>query len=184
MAANEYHFITHWKMDATSQEVYDILSDTESLKRWWPAVYLDVKQTEPGNINSIGKKVKLYTKGWLPYTLQWDFEVTENTKPVTFTIKATGDFAGRGIWHLQQSDDVCFISFDWKLSADKPLLKYFSFLLKPLFSFNHRWAMKKGEESLRLELLRRRANSKTQWESIPLPPSPTFPHNFLNNKKF
>jgi Polyketide cyclase / dehydrase and lipid transport len=184
MSSNEYHFITHWKMKATRQEVYDILSDTESLKKWWPSVYLDVKQTAPGNENSIGKKVKLYTKGWLPYTLLWDFEVTENIKPVTFTIKAMGDFEGRGIWHLQQSDDDCYVSFDWKLAATKPLLKYLSFLMKPIFSANHKWAMKKGKESLRLEILRRRVNSKMEWEKIPAPPSPTFPHNIINNRKF
>lgn len=184
MPANEYHFITHWKMQATSQEVYDILSDTESLKKWWPSVYLDVKQTAAGDEKSIGKKAKLFTKGWLPYTLLWDFEVTENIKPVSFTIKATGDFVGRGIWHLQQSNGCCYVSFDWKLTADKPLLKKLSFLLKPVFSFNHKWAMKKGEESLRLEILRRRVVSKNDWEKIPAPPAPTFPHNITNNKKF
>jgi len=43
----------------------------------------------------------------------------------------------------------------WKIRADKPLLRDFSFLMKPLFSANHHWAMRKGEESLRLELARR-----------------------------
>ena len=32
-----------------------------------------------------------------------------------------------------------------------------SFALKPIFRFNHNWGMEKGEESLKLELARRRA---------------------------
>ena len=184
MPANEYHFITRWKLKGTCLEVYDILSDAEGLARWWPSVYLDVKQIAKGDSNDIGKKVKLYTKGWLPYTLKWDFEVTENNKPSMFTIKATGDFVGRGIWLLQQDGDNCIVQFDWKLNAEKPFLKTFSFIMKPLFSANHRWAMGKGEQSLKLELLRKSALSEEELRKIPPAPKPTFPHNLLKNKIF
>jgi Polyketide cyclase / dehydrase and lipid transport len=182
MASNEYHFITNWKVKGTCREVYNILSDSEALAKWWPAVYLDVKEIEKGDENSIGKKVKLYTKGWLPYTIQWDFEVVENIEPRTFTIRAYGDFVGRGIWLLEKNGDGCNVSFDWKLEAEKPLLKKFSFIMKPIFSANHKWAMKKGEKSLELELLRQRPGSIQVSGAIPAPPQPTFPHNFTHNK--
>ncbi len=61
------------------------------------------------------------------------------------------------------------ITYDWKIRADKPLLRRLSFLLKPVFAANHRWAMAKGEESLRLELRRRRGS-----DSVPPPPPATF----------
>jgi Polyketide cyclase / dehydrase and lipid transport len=182
MSSNLYHFVTHWKLKASCTEVYEILSDAEGLARWWPSVYLDVKELEPGN-GITGKRVALYTKGWLPYTLQWSFIVTENTRPHGFTIAAQGDFEGRGIWIFEQEGEDCHITFDWKLTAEKPLLKYLSFIMKPLFSANHKWAMKKGEESLQLELLRRRATSATALSAIAAPPAPTFPHNLTNNKK-
>ena len=51
------------------------------------------------------------------------------------------------------------VTYDWRLRAEKPLLRSLSFLLKPLFEANHRWAMAQGEESLRLELARRRATT-------------------------
>ena len=47
------------------------------------------------------------------------------------------------------------ITYDWRIRAEKPLLRYLSFLLKPVFSANHRWAMARGEESLKAELARR-----------------------------
>lgn len=53
---------------------------------------------------------------------------------------------------------------------DKPLLRTLSFAFKPVFRANHRWAMQRGEESLRLELARRRACSPDQLAGIPTPP--------------
>ena len=47
------------------------------------------------------------------------------------------------------------IIYDWRITAEKPLLRLFSPILKPIFGANHRWAMARGEESLRIELARR-----------------------------
>ncbi len=172
MASNEYHFITHWRVQGTVREVVGVLSDAADLVRWWPAVYLEVTVLEPGDERGLGKVVDLYTKGWLPYTLRWQFRVTEvNTSG--FTLVASGDFDGRGIWTLQQDGVWVAITYDWKIKAEKPLLRYFSFLIKPLFAANHLWAMARGEESLKLELTRRHAPSEQIRALIPAPPAPT-----------
>jgi hypothetical protein len=62
--------------------------------------------------------------------------------------------------------------YDWRIRAEKPLLKRLSFLLRPLFEANHRWAMARGEESLKLELARRRASSDDARARIAAPPGP------------
>jgi hypothetical protein len=48
------------------------------------------------------------------------------------------------------------VTYDWRVKAEKPLLRYISFLLKPVFAANHRWAMRQGEQSLQRELARLR----------------------------
>ncbi len=65
------------------------------------------------------------------------------------------------------------ITYDWKIRANKPLLRSLSVVLKPIFAANHRWAMARGEESLRLELARRHATTLEERARIPLPPPPT-----------
>jgi hypothetical protein len=155
MSANEYHFVTHWRVSGTVEEVADILADAPDLPRWWPAVYLDVQETKPGDEAGIGKEVSLYTKGWLPYTLCWQFRVTESNYPHSFVLEAWGDFVGRGEWMLRQNGRYVDVTYDWRVQAEKPLLRHLSFLLRPIFAANHRWAMARGEESLRLELARR-----------------------------
>jgi hypothetical protein len=169
MATNDYHFITDWRVQGTLQEVTDIIGNAEELTRWWPSVYLDVKVLEKGDEVGLGKVVDLYTKGWLPYTLRWQFRVTE-VREDGFTLVAQGDFEGRGIWTFKQNGSWVDITYDWKISAEKPLLRYFSFLIKPIFAANHRWAMAKGEESLALELARRHAKTDLARAQVPAPP--------------
>lgn len=184
MAANDYHFVTTWRIDGTPEEVSAILGDAASLTRWWPSVYLDVRVIDDGDDRGLGKVVDLYTKGWLPYTLRWRFRVTETNAPHGFRLDATGDFVGRGIWTLKEvtmpGDDrpTTLVTYDWLVLAEKGLLKHLSAVMKPVFSANHRWAMARGEESLRLELARRRAaGDPTLVAAIKPPPGPTFPHN-------
>lgn len=176
MPTNEYHFITHWRVVSTCEEVSDILGEGADLPRWWPSVYLDVREIERGDEHGVGRVLDLYTKGWLPYTLRWRARGTESRHPHGYTIEATGDFVGRGIWTFAQDGDLVDVTYDWKLRADKPLLRYGSFLFKPIFAANHRWAMARGEESLKLELARRHADSAEQRERISAPPGPTSFH--------
>lgn len=173
MASKDYHFITHWRVEGTLDEVGTILADAPDLVRWWPSVYLDVQELEPGDANGLGKMISLYTKGWLPYTLRWQFRVTDVTSS-GFALTASGDFVGRGVWTFRQDGSFVDITYDWRISAEKPLLRYFSFIMKPVFSANHHWAMRKGEESLKLELRRRRAYTAAERAAVPPPPPPTF----------
>jgi hypothetical protein len=99
--------------------------------------------------------------------LRWSFRALEN-KPDGFIIEAFGDFVGRGEWTLTQSADDVDITYDWRICAEKPLLKLFSPILKPIFAANHRWAMSRGEESLKIELARRHGERHGE------PPKATF----------
>ncbi|MBM4260623.1 MAG: polyketide cyclase [Deltaproteobacteria bacterium] len=152
MASNDYRFVTHWRIEAKIEEVYRIISNAADLPRWWPSVYLDVRELSPGNEKGVGKIVDLYTRGWLPYTLRWQFRVTEVNFPHGLALEAWGDFVGTGRWTFKQDGAWANIRYDWQIRADKPLLRYLSFILKPIFAANHRWAMAQGERSLRAEL--------------------------------
>ena len=177
MPDNDYHFITTWHVPGTVEEIARILGNAPDLVRWWPSVYLRVTELTPGGPSGVGREIDLYTKGWLPYTLRWRSRVTESRRPYGFSLRAEGDFDGRGVWTFEQHGSHVEIIYDWQLRADKPLLRALSFLLKPVFAANHRWAMARGEESLRLELARRRARTAEEAAGIPPPPGPTFPHH-------
>lgn len=187
MAGSDYHFVSHWRVEGDIDTVSAILRDAASLPRWWPSVYLDVKVLEPGDATGRGALVSLSTKGWLPYTLRWAFRIVESDPPHRWTLVAWGDLVGRGVWTLAQRGPFVDITYDWRIRADKPLLRYGSALLRPIFAANHRWAMARGEASLKLELTRRRlaeaaAVAQGPPGSVPPPPGPTFPHNLRRRR--
>ena len=76
MAAH-YEFRTVWRVTGTTDEVRDVLADGASLPRWWPAVYLAVDVLNEGDESGLGAEMAMFTKGWLPYTLQWTLRVTD-----------------------------------------------------------------------------------------------------------
>ena len=85
---NDYHFISRWRVEGTCGEVADILGDPLALPRWWPSVYLRVDELRPPDARGLGRRVRLGTKGWLPYTLEWEFEV-ESLKRVAPPFRRT-----------------------------------------------------------------------------------------------
>ncbi len=169
---NDYHFITHWRLHGSAEEIFDILSDPLEYPRWWPSVYLSCEETGAGDENGLGRTVRVHTRGWLPYTLWWESCAIRVERPHVLAIRAAGDFDGRGVWVLEEHGDVTDVTFDWRPRAEKPLLRDLSPVLKPVFAANHYWAMKQGRISVELELLRRRATTEGELAYIPEPPGP------------
>lgn len=160
-------------MAGTVEEVKAVLGDGPSLTRWWPSVYLSVTQVAQGDANGVGGAFDVHTKGWLPYTLRWTLRITEPMTDAGFALSASGDLAGTGRWTFRTDGPEVVITYDWRIHATKPLLRRLGWLLKPAFSANHHWAMRRGEESLRLELRRGRAGAGSS-DAVPAPPPATF----------
>jgi hypothetical protein len=154
--ASTYHFVSRWRVRASIAEVHDIISQPLEYPRWWPAVYLDARETTlPG---AACRRVEFHTRGMLPYTLIWQAAVAENT-PERIVIEASGDLEGRGVWSFAQDGEFVDITFEWDVDVNKPLVRYMTPLLRPVFETNHRWSMEQGEISLREELIRYRART-------------------------
>jgi hypothetical protein len=164
-----YHFVTRWRVEGTPEEVYRLLDEPTDLVRWWPSVYLDVRETQ----DEQGKVYELLTRGWLPYTLRWNFRRTEKVPFERMALKAWGDFVGEGRWTFRADGPFVDATYEWTINAEKPLLRSLSWLMRPIFAANHRWAMARGEQSLRLELLRQRATTDQERQRIPEPPGPS-----------
>ena len=173
MAANDYRFIDRWRVQGTLDEVWEIMTDGAGFKRWWPAIYLDARETAAGDDDGLGKTIAFHAQGGrLLYTLHWQARTVRLNRPYGFTIEASGDFQGTGTWTFAQDGDAAHMTFEWVIRAANPLLRYLSFAIKPILANNHRWAMRVGERSLRLELARRRARTAVEAARIPPAPAP------------
>ena len=146
---------TTWRVRGRIEDVAKVLSEPEEFPRWWGDVYLSVKTLKAGDANGIGQTVAVYSKGWLPYRLNWQGTLVENRMPTSWTVEATGDLVGRGIWTLTQRGDAAEVFYDWSVSSDRLLFRLLAPLFRQLMISNHRWAMAKGEAGLQAELARR-----------------------------
>jgi hypothetical protein len=157
MSASDYHFVTRWTLPASPTEIDAVLSDTSRVAAWWPELYRSIRIVAHGNERGVGKTVDVVTKGFLPYELHWTYRVTEAVPGKGFSIEASGDLEGSGRWTFEeQKSGTTLVTYDWRVRAEKPLLRYFSFFLRPLFSWNHNYVMQEGEVGIRTELQRRR----------------------------
>ena len=168
MSAHKYHFVKRWRFEGTPEDIFALISRPEEFPRWWGSVYLsaeeldkgddqgDDKDNDQGNVKSdgpgLGRRIRFRTKGLLPYKLHWESRAVEIDRPHRLIVEANGDLTGRGAWYLEQDQHFTDVMFEWQVSADKPLLRYLSWLLKPMFKANHLWAMEEGRRGLEREL--------------------------------
>ena len=169
VSAPSYRLRTVWRARGAIHEAMAVLDDVDALPRWWPSVYLSVRRLADG----VDRRIELHTTGWLPYSLSWVSTLTEPVTERGFAFTAEGDFNGTGRWFFRQDGPDVVLAFDWRIRVDKPVVRRFSWLFRPLFAANHRWAMARGLESLRLELATRRAGVQPDAGAAE-PPGPTF----------
>jgi hypothetical protein len=165
MNNNEYRFTTRWRVRGTTCErVSDVLGDMDRIPHWWSSVYRECNVVEPGGAHGLGRRVAVTTKGFLPYAIRWRFSVVEECYPHGSRIVADGDLEGEGRWTLTQDGDDVAITYDWRVRANKPLLRRFGRWLRPLFAANHNYTMRQGLRGLRAELAGRPATSVRHGE--------------------
>lgn len=172
MPANDYAFVSHWRVRGTVDEVSDIVGDATSLPRWWGSVYREVEQTDPGDDKGVGKTFTVRAVGWLPYSLRLRFRQTGERSANGFPVAVSGDLNGVGVWTFEQDGEDVAVTFEWTVRAEKALLRRFSAVMKPIFASNHYWTMRRGEESLRIELQRLHAHTPEERALVPAPPGP------------
>jgi hypothetical protein len=172
VSAPEFRYVDRWRVQGRIEEVATILRDATSYPRWWGAVYLDVRIVERGDENQIGEVGIVRAKGWLPYVIEFRARVTDAYYPHGFAVEAEGELSGRGRWTIEQDGPWVDVTYDWRVRGNKPIFRYLSFLLRPLFESNHNWTMRRGEEGLRLELARRRARTPEERERVLSPRAP------------
>jgi uncharacterized protein YndB with AHSA1/START domain len=143
--ASEYVFIDEWDVDAPQESVFQALADARTYPEWWRPVYIAVDTDGPPEV---GRTSQQRFKGRLPYRLKTRSEIVSMDAPRSFEVNVVGDLTGRGVWTLTPVERGVHIRFDWRVFADRPLLRYLTPILRPLFRWNHDWSIKRAIEGL------------------------------------
>jgi polyketide cyclase/dehydrase/lipid transport protein len=140
---NEYRFVDRWFVGAGLEAIYDLVGDTLGYPGWWGDVFVSV-EGDAGPPRP-GRQARIVSRGFLPYLLRWEAQIVEADAPRHFAFVMTGDFVGGGSWTFDAADGGTRAIFDFRPRVEKPGVKQLSPVLKPLFRWNHRWAMQRGE---------------------------------------
>jgi hypothetical protein len=96
----------------------------------------------------VGKVTLQHFKGRLPYHLHTRTRTVRLERPRLIEGETEGDLRGRGIWTLTPTAAGTHVRFDWRVHADRPLLRALTPVLRPALRWNHAWAIARAREGL------------------------------------
>jgi hypothetical protein len=164
-----------WRLDGEVSEAIAIFHDMATIVDWWPAAFMRIEIVDPGGPASLGKVVRLHTKGLLPHTFQFLARMGDVDRPDTVEIAVRGDFHGLALIAARKVDDRFELRFDWQIRLRHPLMSRIAPFVRPVLAWNHGWVMRHGRSGLQREIYRRRGMPALSL--APIRTSPTFPHN-------
>jgi quercetin dioxygenase-like cupin family protein/uncharacterized protein YndB with AHSA1/START domain len=145
-SAGEYAFVDEWDVAAPAEAVFDALADARTYPDWWKPVYETVEAEGPPALGQVSRQ---HFKGRLPYRLNTSSRVVRLEPPNVVAGDVEGDLRGSGTWTVTPTGEgATHVRFDWTVYADKPLLKVLTPVLRPLFRWNHNWAIARAKEGL------------------------------------
>jgi hypothetical protein len=144
-ASREYVFVDEWDVAASPEATFDAIADAGTYPDWWRPVYLDV-QAE--GLPAVGQVSRQHFKGRLPYELRTRSRIVELERPSVVAAEVEGDLRGYGKWTLTPTPSGTHVRFDWRVYADRPLLRLLTPVLRPAFRWNHNWAIARAIDGL------------------------------------
>jgi hypothetical protein len=141
-----YVFVDEWRVPAPPDWVYDLLSCPRDYPAWWGDVFLE-GEGDAGPA-APGKRARLVTRGRLPYRLRWELVCSAAVPPGTLVSRISGDFDGEGVWTITAAENGTRVVLEWRVEVRKKLVRRLTPLFRPIFAWNHRWAMARGQERI------------------------------------
>ena len=148
MPANHYRFQEEWFVPAEAAEVYAVLADPGLLCEWWQGVYLELTPLDGATGARVGNRYQVVARGFLPYRIRMILETAVLDRPRQVSVRMEGDLCGTWTATLHPVALGTRVEIVQECLAGKPLLRWFSPLLRPLFAWNHRWTTPRGEQGL------------------------------------
>jgi hypothetical protein len=147
----KYSFITKWQIKAPVKDVWDAIYNSLEWPQWWKGVIAS-HELEKGDNRGING-IREYTwKSALPYKLKFKSKLLEREDNKRLYGVAFGELEGEGTWYFYHKDGITHLQYDWHVFTNKKWMNTFSFILKPLFKYNHDVVMKWGAKGLAKKL--------------------------------
>ncbi len=146
-AATHFDLVSHWRLRAPRERVWQALTHPEDWPRWWPFVRA-VHTLRPGDDDGLGSVRRIEWATRLPYDLVIEVEAVEVLRQERLRARSRGQLRGEGLWLLQHADGFTDVTYVWRVSLERPWMRLLAPLLAPLFRWNHAAVMRAGQAGL------------------------------------
>ncbi|WP_159339376.1 MULTISPECIES: SRPBCC family protein [Leclercia] len=150
----DYTFSTLWRVEASLQEVWAILSHPDVWPEWWESLE-QVIELKRGDARGIGALHRYTWKGALPYRLTFDIHVLTIQPLSLLEGEASGEVEGRGVWSFSEHEGNTLVRYDWDIRTTTRWMNLLAPLAAPVFRWNHHRVMRDGAQGLARKLGRR-----------------------------
>ena len=116
MASTDFHLVTDWVLDASVDDVWQVLIKPETWPQWWPSVK-KVEVLQDGDADGIDAVRRLTWTTALPYELTFDMQTVRVEPKTVIEGKATGELDGIGRWTLTPDGSKCKLRYDQALDG-------------------------------------------------------------------
>lgn len=149
---SEYEFVTIWNIDAPLEVVWKHIKHSEKWNEWWKGV-IRVVELREGDADGLGSIRRSTWKSALPYTLEFDSEITRIEPMTLIEARAFGELDGNGLWRFETvSENKTLVQYDWTVKTTKRWMNLITPIARPFFKWNHDVIMGWGEDGLKKRL--------------------------------
>lgn len=142
-----FDLISHWRIPAPVDRVWDALADPHGWPLWWPFVR-SVHTLRPGDASGLGSVRRFRWATRLPYDIVIDVEAIELLRHRRLRGRAHGQLQGEGIWLLRAEGERTEVTYVWRVGLARSWMRWLAPLLAPVYRWNHASVMQAGEAGL------------------------------------
>lgn len=159
--SQQYYFITEWKFPIPLAPIWNTLYQTAEWPRWWPGVHAVTPILTTTEESPIGTTHRFQMRSVLPYSLNFDMELTQLIPFQTIQAIARGDLEGIGTWYFEETAQHSTCTFHWQVETRIPWMNWMPSLTKPLWIWNHHQLMYQGGKGLASHLQTQLSSANT-----------------------
>jgi uncharacterized protein YndB with AHSA1/START domain len=142
-----FDLVSHWRLAAPRERVWQALTHPEEWPLWWPFVR-SVQTLRRGGDDGLGSVRRIEWATRLPYDVCIEVEAVEVLEQERLRARSSGQLSGEGLWLLSEADGFTSVTYVWRVSLERPWMRLVLPLLAPVFRWNHGAVMRAGETGL------------------------------------